>query len=157
MVTNSPEKLDELDFKIINLLQENSKLSFNKVASMLGISVGTAYKRIKDLEEKEILKDYTVIVDPVKTGYGLTAIILIQAEGSRLLDVENELAKNNNVISVYDITGDFDIAVVARFKDKSGLNEFIKRQLNIPYIKRTVTNIVLNVIKEDFRVKGEVY
>ena len=94
-----------------------------------------------------------MIVDPVKAGYGLTAVILIQAEGQHLQKVEDEVAKISNVISVYDITGDFDIALIARFKDRSGLNVFIKGLLVIPYVKRTVTDVVLNVIKEDFRVK----
>lgn len=147
------EKIDKIDLQIINLLQEDSRLSFNKIAKELGISVGTAYNRIKNLEERGILKGYTAIVDPVKVGYTLTAIILIQAEGKHLLDVENEVAKMSNVISVYDITGDFDIAVVARFKDRFGLNAFIKNLLTMPYVKRTVTNVVLNVVKEDFRIK----
>jgi len=115
--------------------------------------VGTAYNRIKSLEDKGVLKGYTAIVDPVKVGYGLTAIILIQAEGKHLLDVENEISKKDNVISVYDITGDFDITVIARFKDRSTLNDFIKSLLTMPYVKRTVTNVVLNVVKEDFRIK----
>ena len=147
------EKIDKIDLQIINLLQEDSRLSFNKIAKELGISVGTAYNRIKNLEERGILKGYTAIVDPAKVGYTLTAIILIQAEGKHLLDVENEVAKMSNVISVYDITGDFDIAVVARFKDRFGLNAFIKNLLTMPYVKRTVTNVVLNVVKEDFRIK----
>ena len=147
------EKIDKIDLQIINLLQEDSRLSFNKMAKELGISVGTAYNRIKNLEERGILRGYTAIVDPVKVGYTLTAIILIQAEGKHLLDVENEVAKMSNVISVYDITGDFDIAVVARFKDRFGLNAFIKNLLTMPYVKRTVTNVVLNVVKEDFRIK----
>jgi len=147
------EKIDKIDLQIINLLQEDSRLSFNKIAKELGISVGTAYNRIKNLEERGILKGYTAIVDPAKVGYTLTAIILIQAEGKHLLDVENEVAKMSNVISVYDITGDFDIAVIARFKDRFGLNAFIKNLLTMPYVKRTVTNVVLNVVKEDFRIK----
>ncbi|MEM4980877.1 MAG: Lrp/AsnC family transcriptional regulator [Candidatus Bathyarchaeia archaeon] len=148
-----PNDLDELDLKIIELLQEDSRISFNKIASKLGISVGTAYNRVRSLEERGILKGYTVIVDPTKIGYGTIAIILIQAEGAHLIDVENEVAKMDNVIAVYDITGDFDIAVIARFKDRFGLNAFVKRILSMPYVKRTVTNVVLNVVKEDFRVK----
>jgi len=72
------EKIDKIDLQIINLLQEDYRLSFNKIAKELGISVGTAYNRIKNLEERGILKGYTAIVDPVKVGYTLTAIILIQ-------------------------------------------------------------------------------
>ena len=151
--SESSEKIDEIDLQIISLLQEDSRLSFNKMAKELGVSVGTVCNRIKSLEEKGIIKGYTAIVNPIKIGYGLTAIILIQAEGKHLVDVEREVAKMKHIVSVYDITGDFDIAVIARFKDIFGLNTFIKRLLAMPYVKRTVTNVVLNVVKEDFRVK----
>jgi len=146
------EKFDDIDLGIIEILQEDSRLSFNKIASKLGISVGTAYNRIKNLEEKGVLKGYTVIVDPFKLGFTMTAIVLIQAEGTHLVELEKEIAKITNVVSVYDITGDFDIAVTVRFKDRTGLNAFIKKLLSMPYVKRTVTNVVLNVVKEDFRV-----
>lgn len=145
--------MDELDLQIIKLLQEDSRVSYGKIASKLGVSVGTVYNRIKDLEDKGVLRGYTVMVDPVKVGYGTIAIVLVQAEGAHLVEVENEIAKINNVVAVYDITGDFDIAVIARFKDRSDLNSFVKRLLSMPYVKRTVTNVVLNVVKEDFRVK----
>ncbi len=147
------ENLDEIDIKIIRLLQENSRISFNEIAKKIGISVGTAYNRVKNLEEKGILKGYTALIDPIKMGYGITAIILIQAEGAHLVEVEKEVAKLSNVVSVYDITGEFDIAVIARFKDSRRLNAFVKKVLSMPYVKRTVTNVVLNVVKEDFRVK----
>src|SRR3972149_9310563 len=147
------KKIDDIDMQIISLLQEDSRLSFNKIAHKLEISVGTACNRVKSLEDRGVLKGYTVLVDPNKVGYGLTAIILIQAEGKHLLDVENEVAKIRNVISVYDITGDFDFVVVARFKDRDSLNAFIKILLTVPYGKRTVTNVALNVIKEDLRIK----
>ncbi|MEM2971272.1 MAG: Lrp/AsnC family transcriptional regulator [Candidatus Bathyarchaeia archaeon] len=153
METDLTVKIDEIDMQIINLLQEDSRLSFNRIARKLGISVGTALNRVKSLEERGVLKAYTVMVDPNKVGYSLTAVILIQAEGKHLLDVEQEIAKMNNAVSVYDITGDFDIIVTARFKDRESLNAFIKHLLTIPYVKRTVTNVALNVIKEDFRIK----
>jgi DNA-binding Lrp family transcriptional regulator len=82
----------------------------------------------------------------------MTAIVLIQAEGAHLAEVETDIAETDNVVSVYDVTGDFDIAVISRFKDRKGLNTFIKNLLSNPHIKRTVTNVVLNVVKEDFRV-----
>jgi Lrp/AsnC family transcriptional regulator for asnA, asnC and gidA len=53
------------------------------------------------------------------------------------------------VVAVYDITGDYDAAVITKFKDRSSLNDFVKKLLAMPNIKRTVTNVVLNVIKED--------
>ncbi len=150
---NSAQNVDETDLNIIRLLQEDSRKSFNKIAESLGIAVGTAYNRVKNLEEKGILKGYTIILDPIKLGYGLTALILIQADGRYLPEVEKELAKLDEVISIYDITGDYDVAVVARFMSRATLNNFIKSTLKMRHVSKTVTNVVLNVVKEDFRVK----
>ncbi|MEM2728553.1 MAG: Lrp/AsnC family transcriptional regulator, partial [Candidatus Bathyarchaeia archaeon] len=146
-------QLDDLDLQIVRLLQEDSRISYNKIADKLRISVGTAYNRVKRLEKMGVLRGYTALVDPVKVGYGTTAIIFIQAEGAHLVEVENEIAKNENAIAVYDITGDFDIAVIARFRDRAELNSFVKKILSMPHVRRTVTNVVLNVVKEDFRIK----
>lgn len=144
---------DEVDLHILSLLQEDCKLSFSQVAKKTGVSVGTAYNRIRNLEEKGVLKSYTILVDSAKIGYGLAAVILVQAEGGHFSEVENEIAEAPSVIAVYDVTGDFDAAVIARFKDRNGLNTFIKRLLAMPYVKRTVTNVALTTVKEDFRLK----
>lgn len=145
--------LDELDRKILRLLVEDSRRSFREIAKILGIAVGTAYNRIKKLEELDIIKAYTVLVDQSKIGYGLTAFILMQAEGQYLEEVEKEAAKLDAVSCVYDITGDFDIAIIARFKNSGELNTFIKSMLKNTHVKKTVTNVVLNTVKEDLRIK----
>lgn len=150
---NLAEKIDDLDLRILSVLQEDCRLSFNKIAKKLGISVGTAFNRIKNLERARILKGYTAIVDSAKIGYNLTVIIMVQAEGTFIADIENEIAEIANVVAVYDITGDYDATVIAKFKDRAGLNFFIKKLLTIPHIKRTVTNVALNIIKEDYGVE----
>jgi DNA-binding Lrp family transcriptional regulator len=151
--TSLIEKIEDIDLRILSLLQEDCRLSFNKIASKLGMSVGTAFNHIKNLEKKGIIKGHTAILDSSKLGYGLTAIIMVQAEGSYLADVENEIAKTANVVAVYDITGDYDATVIAKFKDRASLNAFIKNLLAFSHIKRTVTNVALNVIKEDQGIK----
>lgn len=153
MKMGSTEELDDVDLQIIDLLQEDSRSSFRDIATKLKKSAGTVYNHIKKLEDKKVVKSYTIVVDPAKVGYDLTAVILIQAEGKYLPDVESEISNISNVISVYDITGDFDIAVTARFKDRAGLNAFIKSLLKVSHVKKTVTNVALNVIKEDFRIR----
>ncbi|MBS7658877.1 MAG: Lrp/AsnC family transcriptional regulator [Candidatus Bathyarchaeia archaeon] len=145
-------KIDKLDLQIINLLQEDCRLSFNKIADKLGVSVGTVYHRVKNLEKNGVIKGYSAVIDLAKIGYDLMAVILIQAEGKHLLEVENKIAKMNNVALVYDVTGDYDIIAIARFKNREELNMFIKNLLATPYVKKTVTNVVLNVIKENFKI-----
>jgi Lrp/AsnC family transcriptional regulator, regulator for asnA, asnC and gidA len=131
----------------------DSRLNFKKIANRLGISVGTAFNRLKSLEASGLLKGYTVTLDPFKLGYGLTAIILIQAEGGHFMEVDRVIANNPCVIAIYDITGDYDIAIVTKFQDRSSLNNFVKGLLATPYIKRIVTNVALDVVKEEYRIK----
>jgi DNA-binding Lrp family transcriptional regulator len=147
------ESMSDIDFQILSLLQQDSRLSFNKIASRLGISVGTAFNHIKNLEKQGVLKGYTIVLDSTKIGYGLTALILIQAEGGHISDVESAISKEPNVIAVYDITGDYDAAIITKFKDRNSLNTFIKTLTTIPHVKRTVTSVALDVIKEELRVK----
>jgi DNA-binding Lrp family transcriptional regulator len=151
--SDSIEHIDDIDLRILSLLQEDCRLSFNKIAKRLEISVGSAFNHVKKLEKKGITSGYTLILDSAELGYNLTVIVMIQAEGNFLADVENEISKSANVITVYDITGDYDAVAIAKFKDRTSLNAFIKNLLSLPHIKRTVTHIVLNIIKEDIGVK----
>jgi DNA-binding Lrp family transcriptional regulator len=151
--TDMIEKIGNIDLQILSLLQEDCRLSFNKIARKLGVSVGTAFNHVKSLEKKGVINGYTIMLDAAKLGYGLTVIIMIQTEGSYLADVENEISKSSNTVAVYDITGDYDAVAIAKFKDRASLNAFIKNLLALPHIKRTVTHIALNVIKDDFGVK----
>lgn len=145
-------KLDEIDLKILSELQRDSRKSYREIAQKIGVATGTVYNRVKSLTDVGIIRGYTSIVDPSKVGYELTALIFLQVVGKHLVDAEGEIAKHGNVVCVYDITGEFDAAILARFRSRDEMNTFIKQLLAMPYIKRTVTNFVLNVVKEDFRV-----
>lgn len=147
------KNIEDIDLQILNILQGDCRLSFNKLAKKLEVSVGTAFNHVKRLEKRRIIKGYTLNLDFAKIGFSLTVIVMIQAEGRFLNDVENELSKSENIIAVYDITGDYDAVVIAKFKDRTGLNAFIKNLLSLPHVKRTATHLVLNVIKEGFGIK----
>jgi DNA-binding Lrp family transcriptional regulator len=147
------ETLDDIDIRILNLLQEDSRLSYNKIATKLRLSVGTVFNHVKSLQKRGVLKGYTVILDWVKLGYNLSAIVLVQSDGKHVTEVESEIAKSPNVVAVYDVTGDYDAVVVSKFKDRNSLNVFIKGLLAMPFVKRTVTNVAFSAVKEDFRVR----
>jgi Lrp/AsnC family transcriptional regulator for asnA, asnC and gidA len=151
LIENS--EIDEVDTQILNVLQEDCHLSLRKIAEKIQISSAMTASRIKNLEEKGILKGYTAILDPVKLGYDLTAVIFIQTEGGYIKNLENELSQMSNAITIYEITGDFDIVAIVKLKDKDSLNTLIKNLLVTPHIKKTMTNITLNFVKEDFKIK----
>ncbi|MGC8811975.1 MAG: Lrp/AsnC family transcriptional regulator [Candidatus Aenigmatarchaeota archaeon] len=145
-------ELDKTDVKIIKILLSNSRLSFREIARHLGLSVGAVINRVKILENEKIIKGYTAILDHEKVGYELTAIIEITVSKGKLLEVEKEIAKFPNVCAVYDITGLTDALIVAKFKKRQELSDFVKNLLATPNVERTNTHLVLTTIKEDFRL-----
>jgi DNA-binding Lrp family transcriptional regulator len=122
------------------------------MARHLGLSVGAVINRIKIMENEKIIKGYTAILDHEKVGYELTAIIEITVSKGKLLEVEKEIAKFPNVCAVYDITGLTDAIIIAKFKKRQELSDFIKNLLATPNIERTNTHVVLTTVKEDFRL-----
>ncbi len=145
----SPQKkLDAVDLQIIRALEEDSRLSLRKLAHKLALTPNILHNRIKNLEKEGIIKGYVPIVDATKMGYAITAIIMIQVEGEHMLEIENEIAKESNVLSVYDITGEYDAVIFAKFRDNTSLNGFLKRLLSERFIKRTTTLVALEAIKE---------
>ncbi|MFQ5710615.1 MAG: Lrp/AsnC family transcriptional regulator [Candidatus Geothermarchaeales archaeon] len=144
--------LDETDIKILRVLQENVRSSYREIARRAGVSVGTALSRIKNLERRGVIRGYGVVLDPEKLGYAIVAIIEVVVSKGKLLEVEREVAKSPNVYGVYDVTGESDAIVIARFKQRQELSRFIKSILAMEFVERTITHVVLNTMKEDFRV-----
>lgn len=144
--------VDEVDLKIIEMLEADARVSFREISKKLGISEGTVYNRVKRLQDEGIIKGYSAKVDPTKLGMDLTAVIGLRVAGGHLVEVEEEISKMKGVCCVYDVTGDYDAIVIARFRSRADLNGFIKGILSNPYVERSVTHVVLNTIKEDFTV-----
>ncbi|NIM44387.1 MAG: winged helix-turn-helix transcriptional regulator [Nitrososphaeria archaeon] len=145
--------MDKKDFKILEALQEDVRSSYREIARKTELSVGTVLSRIKSMEKKRVIKGYGVILDPEKMGYEIAAIIEIRVSGGKLVEVEREVAKSPNVYGVYDVTGESDAIVIARFKKREELSRFIKSLLSMEFVERTITHVVLNTVKEDFSVK----
>jgi DNA-binding Lrp family transcriptional regulator len=146
------EGLKETDKRIIKELGVNCRRSLRTMSRKLGISVTTLSKRIGQMEKGGIIQGYSAVIDPEKLGYDLTAAIEIVASKGKLIEVEKEIAKNHNVFAVYDMTGETDALVLARFRKRSDLNAFVKSLLAMGTIERTNTHIVLNIMKSDPRI-----
>ena len=143
---------DKTDEKILKHLMMDARLSARQLALKLGMSTVTVLSRIKKLEKKKIIRGYTTIIDHEKLGYTLTAIIEIMAKNGKVLDIEEEVSKFENVVGVYDITGSTDTILIAKFKERNELSDFVKNMGTISNVENTITHVVLNTAKEDFRL-----
>jgi DNA-binding Lrp family transcriptional regulator len=146
-------QIDELDAKILRELQRDARQSFRDVARRCGSSVATVLSRVRRLEAKGVIRGYTAILDAEKLGCDIVAVIELTVSSGKMLEVQRGIAENRNVIAVYDATGETDSIVIARFSGRRELSEFIKDLLRRPHVQRTNTHLVLNVVKEDFRVR----
>ena len=143
--------MDETDVKILTKLLTDARLSYRKIAQEIGVSPPTVLTRVEKLERENIIKFYSAVLDHEKLGYDLTAIIEVTAVKGKISEVEKHIAKLSNVCAVYDITGLTDMMIIAKFKNRRELSDFVKRDLSLPYVDRTNTHIVLITVKEDFR------
>ncbi|WP_461863786.1 Lrp/AsnC family transcriptional regulator [Thermococcus sp.] len=144
--------VDDLDRKILSILQRDARLSYREIAKELKVAVGTVYNRLKRMEEKGILLGFTPKLNYEKLGYELTAIIGIKAQGKKIIQIEREIAENDHVLCVYDVTGEYDIIAVAKFRGREDMNRFVKWLLSIDGVEKTNTHVAMDIVKEDLEL-----
>jgi DNA-binding Lrp family transcriptional regulator len=135
-------ELDEIEIKILKELQRNARLSFKELSLNTGIPKSTIYRKVKKLEEKGIIRRYTINVDESLLEGKITAFILIEIDPDRIDVVGQGLREIREITGVYRITGPYNLIVKVRCSDINDLNSLIKR-LHKLGARRTITNIVL--------------
>ena len=144
--------LSSKDSELLAQLSKNGKASQRELAKETGVALGTVNAHVKLLEKNKIIKGYLADIDPEKVGFNLTAIINLRIRKGTLMDVQASIANHPRVFGVYDVTGEWDSLILARFKDRTEMDLFIKTTLSQEYIERTSTSLVLNTVKEEPRV-----
>jgi len=146
--------MDRTNMNIISHLQRNGRDSYREVAKSLGISPATVMKRVKDLEKEGVIKGYTITLDYDKIGYDIHVIVDVRVAKGKLQQIEKKIAWDPSVMMVFDNTGPFDATVIARFKNRGGLDRFIKKLQSYDFVERTETKLILNTMKDDgLRIK----
>ena len=143
---------DELDMRILRGLMVDGRASYRQLAESLGVSTTTVASRAARLEKDGLVRGYEGILDYERLGYEITAVSEILVSKGKLLEMEREIAKLPGVCAVYDVTGEIDGIVVAKFRDREALSRFTKGLLTMPFVERANTHVVLTTVKEDFRL-----
>lgn len=144
--------MEELELKIIRALNQNSRKSFREIAKEIGTSAPVVINKVKRLEEEGAIKGYIPVLDPEYFGFTLMAVVALRISHGKLIEAQEKIAEDPRVLAIYDVTGDWDSIVIAHFKGREDLNKFIKTILAQKYVDRTVTHIVLNVVKDERRL-----
>ena len=125
-------RLDRIDKKILNTLQENGKITNSKLSKIVGISPPATLERVRRLELSGVISHFTAVVDPEKIGFSIMAMVSISLSLSKLSSVariKEEFSQLPEVIECYQIAGanDFILKVIAR--DIKAYGEFMNRKL----------------------------
>ena len=142
--------MDELDRKIIGILQLDGRASNAKIARQLGVSEGTIRRRLKRLIQDEAIQ-ILAIPEPSKLGYTTEAVVALQVDPGKLEAVAEELAKAPETLYVSVTTGALDIFAWVAVSSPEKLHTFLLSTIgNIPGVRRSETFVSLSVKKRSF-------
>ncbi|MBO6880192.1 Lrp/AsnC family transcriptional regulator [Winogradskyella sp.] len=142
---------DEIDKKLLELLQRDSKQTNKALAYALGLSVTAVYERIKKLENNGTIKKYVALVDQKSVDKDFVvfcSIKLVQHTQDYVVKFEREVAKLNEVLECYHISGDYDYLIKVLVEDMEAFREFmVKKLTTIDHIGSTYSMFMINEVK----------
>lgn len=140
--------IDALDIKILKLLEEDGRASFTEIARKLKLNESTVRKRILRLKSKQVIKKFSIEIDPSKIGFHTVAIIGIDVEPAKLLEAVQQICEIPAARYVATSTGDHMILTEIWAKDGRALTSLISNQIGkIEGIKKICPAIILEKLK----------
>ncbi len=145
-------ELDDLDVKILTLLQKDARISYKKIADELGTSTPTIRNRINGLKNLGVIKRFTTVIDDRLIG-GVTSIILMDADPGRIEEISKEISAFQEVREVFHTAGDFELVAKLFLDDMASLEEFLTKNLGkVEGIKKIRNYVVIKGAKEEVKI-----
>lgn len=144
--------MDDMDKKILNLLQQNAKLTIKELSAQLNLSTTPVFERVKRLEKEGIIKNYVALLDKDRIGKKLTVFIHISlSDHSRdgVREFADEVIKYPEVMACHHVTGGSDFLLKIMIEDIEAYNIFIQDKLaGAPHLGKVESSFSLNVLKD---------
>lgn len=148
-------ELDEVDIKVLKILQADGRTALSEIARRLDMGAATIHERAKALEAEGYIKEYRAVLDAELLGVDQVAFVRVDTEPGRSSEVAERLVEESLVQEIYEITGDEDLLLKARFAERSDLTSLLGDIGTYDGIKATSTDLALRTVKEDNRVNLE--
>jgi len=147
------EIIDEIDKKIIKLLQINPRISYSEIAKEIGFSRNAIKYRIKCLREEGYLLGFRAVLNPRKFGKKITAVISLKTELSELNNIKKQLLELPELLMVFQVSGRYSFVTIGLFDDHDDLENFISYSLPQNPILDYDIKIIIDEIKDiDFMI-----
>jgi Lrp/AsnC family leucine-responsive transcriptional regulator len=148
--------LDDVDRQILDLLQANARRTNAEIAEEVGLTAPSVFERIRKLEQRGVIRGYTVQVDPEAVGKHLTAFIrLTAAYDDRHAAGVAAIAADPDVLECYSVAGEDCFIIKTRVSDPGALEALIHRIRAQMTVLRSVTMIALSAVKEGGPLRAE--
>ena len=145
------ESIDQVDRQILNMLQDNSKITHKEIAEKLYLTRTPVFDRVKKLERRGIIKKYVALLNPKKIERGLTVLCFVSLKEHGMEPVaefKKEIQKNARVMECYHVAGNFDFFLKVMVKDVDEYQDFVLKDLSyIKNISHVESSFVLGEIK----------
>ena len=146
--------IDDIDTSILELLQENARISQADVARVVGLAPSAVLERIRKLESRGVIKGYTALLDPQVVEQSMLAFIAVrtaQAPGDD--GVAQQLAQCPEILELHHVAGDDCYMAKVRARDAEHIGQLLRHRFGrIPGVVSTRTTIVLETVKETPRL-----
>jgi Lrp/AsnC family transcriptional regulator for asnA, asnC and gidA len=140
-------ELDEIDKKLLNILQRDARTPFAKIAREFGVSEATVRFRVKKLIDKGVVTRFITLLDPRKIGVPITATIVAKVEQTLLDKAVEQIASFDEAHHVFQSTGEYDIVAVVHARDMTHLSEIRKRVKMLPGVKDVSVSVATRIMR----------
>ncbi len=141
--------LDDLDIKILNILQKNGRTKRNEIAEAVGLSIPSVSERLHKLEERGVIEGYYTKINKKAFGYDIMAYILVTMESSKhYKSFIPRIEKTPQIIECHSVLGEGSHLLKAIVKKTESLENLLSEIQSWPGVISTKTTFVLSTIKE---------
>lgn len=141
--------MDHVDLRLLELLQQNGRISQQDLAKAVGLSAPAVGERLRKLEERRVIQQYTAVLDPGALGLDILAFVSVGIQGSRhFADFRKRVSATDEILECHSVTGEGSHLLKIRVADTAALEALLADIQGWPGVHRTSTSIVLSTLRE---------
>ena len=145
--------LDTIDVRILEVLQDNARVSISELSKQVNLSLSAVSERLKKLENSNIIEQYTTVLNPAAMETELSAIMMISMEDpSDTPEFRRLVQELDEILECHYITGTYDYVLKITTKNMASLEALMNKIKSIKSIKHTETNVIFSTIKNKHSV-----
>ena len=149
-------RIDEIDAKILELLQRDGRMQRSDVSEEVDLSISAVSERMRKLDERYVIEEYRAVVDAKRLLLDITAFIRVSVDGSEHYpNFVDQVEGMEQVLELHSITGAGSHLMKVRTTDTTALEGFLSDIQAISGVSKTTTSIVLSTFKEERTVPTE--